>query len=216
MPVERPGPSGGKRDRNRQERTRAITEAALALFLERGIEGVTIDDIVRAAHIAKGSFYRYFADKEDLVAALLEPVSAAFGQAMDACDATLRRARTQEETTAAYIALGVTLARPLTEHRDTVRLYLQECRGPGVAARRPVRALADRVAERAVAATVVAHERGLLRDGPPAVSALAVVGAVERLLFAHLSGAPLGEPADVVRSLIAIILDGLRPQVARS
>lgn len=216
VPAERPGPTGGKRDRNRQERTRSIAEAALALFLERGIEGVTIDDIVSAAGVAKGSFYRYFAGKEDVVGALLEPVSGALSAAMDRCDAALRRARTQDETTAAYLELAVTLARQLTEHRDTVRLYLQECRGPGVAARRPVRELADQVAERAIAATVVAHERGLLRDVPPAVSALTVVGAVERLLFEHLSGAPLGEPADVARALIAIVLDGVRPARAEA
>jgi hypothetical protein len=34
LPAERPGPAGGKRDRNRRERTKALLEAALALFLE--------------------------------------------------------------------------------------------------------------------------------------------------------------------------------------
>ena len=41
-------------------------------FLERGIESVSIDDITREAGVAKGSFYRYFADKDALVGAVIE------------------------------------------------------------------------------------------------------------------------------------------------
>ena len=48
-PKERPGPPGGKRDVNRKRRTHAIARAALGLFLERGVESVTIDDIAREA-----------------------------------------------------------------------------------------------------------------------------------------------------------------------
>lgn len=209
VPTERPGPTGGKRDRNRAERTQRIATAARALFVERGIEGVTIDDIVGAAGMAKGSFYRYFGSKEELVEALLAPVAAAFDAAMDAAVPALAVASTDAQIADAYLRLGLTLGAALTEHRDTVLLYLQECRAPGVAARRPVRALADAVGRRSIALTETAHAYGLLRDVPPAVSALAVVGAVERLLFDALNGAPVGEPAEVVRSLITIVLDGI-------
>src|SRR5262245_48909942 len=60
LPTERPGPVGGKRDENRRRRTEEIAAAAQRLFLARGVLGVTIDDIVREAAVAKGSFYRYF------------------------------------------------------------------------------------------------------------------------------------------------------------
>lgn len=49
----------------------ALMEAALKLFSERHADGVTIDDIVGAARVAKGSFYNYFSDKDDLVVTLL-------------------------------------------------------------------------------------------------------------------------------------------------
>ena len=73
VPTLRPGPKGGKRDINRRRRTKEICDAGLSLFLQRGIEGVTIDDIVKSASVAKGSFYRYFQDKSDLVAAIFGP-----------------------------------------------------------------------------------------------------------------------------------------------
>lgn len=44
---------------------RRLQRAALALFLQYGIEAVTIDQIVDGARTAKGSFYRYFRDKTE-------------------------------------------------------------------------------------------------------------------------------------------------------
>ena len=73
-PVLRPGPAGGRRDQNRKEKVRGLEEAALRLFLERGLDGVTIDDITKACGVAKGTFYRYFDDKDALVESLLAPV----------------------------------------------------------------------------------------------------------------------------------------------
>jgi AcrR family transcriptional regulator len=55
-----------KMDR-RVARTRAaLLKAGQALFAARSIDGVSIDDIVAAAGVAKGSFYNHFADKEAL------------------------------------------------------------------------------------------------------------------------------------------------------
>jgi AcrR family transcriptional regulator len=43
-----------------------LAKAGLAGFSARGYADVTIDDVCRDAGIAKGSFYRYFASKEEL------------------------------------------------------------------------------------------------------------------------------------------------------
>ena len=52
----------------RGERTRAaIREAANRLFLEHGFEATTVDAIVAAAGVSKGTFYLYFDRKEDLL-----------------------------------------------------------------------------------------------------------------------------------------------------
>jgi AcrR family transcriptional regulator len=55
------------------QRTReAIEQAARKLFAERGFHGTTLADITSAAGRSSAVFYRYFADKEDLLAALAE------------------------------------------------------------------------------------------------------------------------------------------------
>ena len=65
MPVQTLTPKG------RQTRT-AIEQAARKLFAERGFHGTTLADITSAAGKSPAVFYRYYADKEDLLAALAE------------------------------------------------------------------------------------------------------------------------------------------------
>ncbi|MEV4334631.1 TetR family transcriptional regulator [Streptomyces sp. NPDC049597] len=45
----------------------ALIAAAFELFLERGFEQTTIDDIVALAGVGRRSFFRYFPSKEDVV-----------------------------------------------------------------------------------------------------------------------------------------------------
>ena len=51
---------------------RAIEQAARKLFAERGFHGTTLADITSAAGKSPAVFYRYFDDKEGLLAALAE------------------------------------------------------------------------------------------------------------------------------------------------
>ncbi|WBL78376.1 TetR/AcrR family transcriptional regulator [Bradyrhizobium xenonodulans] len=67
----------GLRQRKRQETRARLTRAAMALFLERGFEATTIDDIAVAADVSRRSFFHYFASKEDVVAAWQEGAAAA-------------------------------------------------------------------------------------------------------------------------------------------
>jgi AcrR family transcriptional regulator len=210
-PAQRPGKAGSKRDLNRKAQGHALAVAALSLFLESGIEAVSIEDITRAAGVAKGSFYRYFDDKAALVSALVAPLRAAVREATERARTSLAAARTEHELLAAYRALAEALVGAALPSTEIVRLYLQESRGPASGARAPVRRFADDVMERAIELTRVARSRGLLRrDLPPEVTALAVVGAVETLFFRFVEGAPLGPPALAAEALLSMTLDGVR------
>ncbi len=60
-----------ERSNPRAERTRAaIIGAGRRLYSERPVDAVTVDDIVQAASVGKGSFYNHFADREGLVRAI--------------------------------------------------------------------------------------------------------------------------------------------------
>lgn len=64
-----PGPSETLSAKGRQTRD-ALEQAARKLFAERGFHGTTLGDITSAAGKSPAAFYRYFTDKEDLLAAL--------------------------------------------------------------------------------------------------------------------------------------------------
>ncbi len=210
LPEERPGKAGGKRDQNRRARSQGLLNAAQTLFLERGIENVTIDEITRAAGVAKGSFYRYFGDKDQLVRAMIEPGRARVVGAFERAERRLKRAGDPAHVRHAYSRLGRELAAALISNPGITKLYLQESRAPAVEARIAVRELEREVAARALRLTEVAFSHGLLRRTHPQVSTLAVIGAAERLLHAFYQGDLKVNPTVAIQDLVVIVLDGMR------
>jgi AcrR family transcriptional regulator len=73
----RPSLGGGTPAQDRElraqgrETVRKLLEAGMIEFEERGFGGVRVDDVVKRAGISHGTFYLYFANKEDLFKALL-------------------------------------------------------------------------------------------------------------------------------------------------
>jgi AcrR family transcriptional regulator len=55
------------RNRKKQQTHDALSEAAIALFLERGFDQVSVADIAAAANVSKPTLFKYFATKQDLV-----------------------------------------------------------------------------------------------------------------------------------------------------
>ncbi|GIK66143.1 MAG: AcrR family transcriptional regulator [Chloroflexota bacterium] len=60
-----------RRERRIARRRADILEAAMKVFAEKGIRQATTKEIAEAADIAEGTIYNYFANKEELVAAML-------------------------------------------------------------------------------------------------------------------------------------------------
>ena len=77
---------GMKRDRTSavprtkpaEERRDDLMDAAARLFIAQGVEATTVDDIVAAAGVAKGTYYHYFPAKTDVVLALRDRFTAGF------------------------------------------------------------------------------------------------------------------------------------------
>jgi AcrR family transcriptional regulator len=124
--VRRPSLGGGIPAQDRELRAQGrqtvqrLLEAGLAEFDERGFQGVRVDDVVRRAKTSHGTFYLYFANKEDLFKALLrdalhdmDAITGAFPEVTrdDAGRAALRRwVNSFCETYAAHAAVIRTLS----------------------------------------------------------------------------------------------------------
>lgn len=56
----------GRREQKKRETRKAISDAATALFTERGFDAVTVAEVAEAAGVAKMTVFNYFPRKEDL------------------------------------------------------------------------------------------------------------------------------------------------------
>lgn len=64
---------------DRRSRTRtALLTAGQGLFAERPVDAVSVDEIVLAAGVAKGSFFNHFADKHQFARAIAADIRRAF------------------------------------------------------------------------------------------------------------------------------------------
>src|SRR5690242_19660146 len=64
--------NSGRRERRRQETHTRIFDSAMRLFAERGFANTPVEDITKAADVAKGTFFNYFPTKEAIREALAE------------------------------------------------------------------------------------------------------------------------------------------------
>jgi AcrR family transcriptional regulator len=138
----------GLRERKRQQTRERLTRAAMALFLERGFEATTLDDIAAAADISRRSFFHYFDSKEDVVFAWHEEITAALVAEIAARPASESMLAAAENAIAAMVRQiepgeAIAMARlkrdnPALQARDQVKYEQLE------------RALAEALARRAV------------------------------------------------------------------
>ncbi|WP_406143595.1 TetR family transcriptional regulator [Streptomyces anulatus] len=67
MSGEKAGSVPGLRERKKRLTYQAVSDAAIAMFLERGFDKVSVAEVAAAADISKPTLFRYFPAKEDLV-----------------------------------------------------------------------------------------------------------------------------------------------------
>ena len=121
--------------REKRARTRAqLIAAASALFARQAVEAVTVDDVIREAGVAKGTFYVHFKDLPALVAAVADDL-------VDSIDELLQPVRLSIDDPALRIAYGCScfMDKALTDPRWAglaARMATTVAKGGEVARRR--------------------------------------------------------------------------------
>jgi AcrR family transcriptional regulator len=106
-----------RRERKRERTRSEIYSAAMNLFLRRGFDAVTIEEICDAADVARATFFLHFPTKE----ALLTEYGARANQAL----AELLRASHVTATATLKAALKM-LAERAMQQPDVIRLHVRE------------------------------------------------------------------------------------------
>lgn len=106
----------GRMDRRRAKTRAALLQAGQTLFAQRSVDAVSIDDIVAAADVAKGSFYNHFTDKDGLAREIADQVRAGV-------EALVDNVNRQVADPAERVARSVcAFARNAIEHPQQVRV----------------------------------------------------------------------------------------------
>ena len=168
-----------------------LLTAAEDEFAERGLEA-SVADIARRAGVAKGTVFRHFASKEELIAAIVGAHTASLRD-------VARRLLTAPDPEAALLEF-LTVAADQRQQRDLTFLTTASAGDPTVARLRDelhadVGALVDR-----------AREAGVVRDDVTGTDVFLLICAP-----VHVMEYVNDPPADLWRRYLAIIFDGLRP-----
>lgn len=165
-----------------EAKRRTVTEAAVAEFAARGYSGASMNTLVKAAGISKGSLFHYFGSKGDLFAGIVE---AAFARVKDRVR-TVRDASAGEPLADRLTALLATGFDFVTEHPRLAGIYFRVLRsGDAPLARRQLQEM-EQLSRRFFAELIgEAQTRGeVARDVDPEHMAWMLDAMMERLLSA--------------------------------
>ncbi len=108
---------------DKETRRQQLLDAAIGVFAHKGYHETSIDDIIREAEVARGTFYLYFAGKKEIFLAVIdhyfELVSGLVSRLMsEDWPARLDRARFREHV--------LTWLRFFAQHRDLAKVIYRE------------------------------------------------------------------------------------------
>ncbi|MEW6299729.1 MAG: TetR/AcrR family transcriptional regulator [Thermodesulfobacteriota bacterium] len=116
-PTGSPGGPRSRRERKKERTRQEIYQAAMELFVARGFDAVTVEDICQAADVARGTFFLHFPTKDAL---LLEYGAQVTAELHDIIDDSPEKA-----TNTLYKVVNFLAERAL-RHADIVRLVVRE------------------------------------------------------------------------------------------
>jgi AcrR family transcriptional regulator len=183
------------RERKKTQLRDRLAAEARRLFLERGYDATTVDDIAAAADVSRRTFFRYFETKEDVLFEEHGPRLAAFGRLLGEAAAERRPALAAVHAAiSSLFEAGIEKQRRAPESFDLPRRIARQV--PALAAR--VRAF-DLDWEAAIAA----HLRSAHDEAEAALLAAMIVGGsravIRRWETAHYRTDPVAEIAALFR-----------------
>jgi len=78
-------PKSSLQSRKKQFVRDAIFDAAIELFVARGFDETTVEEVAQAAGVSRASYFRYFSSKDDLLAQNVLKYGLALREAIRAC-----------------------------------------------------------------------------------------------------------------------------------
>jgi TetR/AcrR family fatty acid metabolism transcriptional regulator len=197
----------------REERRNQILDCALAVFASKGFHETSIADICARARIARGTLYQYFADKRDVLAALVDRIVRRVidaSQHWPPLELSADLVWTEEDN----VAFVETRCRQIMEvvfaDADTASLILRVAHGTGFVGK--ALAQIDQHVVGVIAADVRAQiDRGVLRPLDSQIVAEFIVGGIEKIVIRALDDGRAIDVGRIAREIGVLVSSGLLP-----
>lgn len=203
-----PGTTDGRvlrAQRLREAKHAEILAAARRVFADKGYHDASIQDLLDAAGIARGTFYLHFDGKQACFAELLDGF-------VDDLEAVLRPVDVAADEANDLQLLG-NLNRAMTvlsDNADLSRLLFGQAQGVSDEVADLVRGFFDRIAALIKRSLVAGTRIGLIRPGDDDLRAVYILGAVKEMAqLALAEGDAEPDPATLARALLDFVMGGL-------
>lgn len=114
----------GIREKKKRETRKAIMQAAVQLFSEKGFEKTSIEELAKMANIGKGTVYSYFQTKSDILHAFCE-------DELDSLHNELTTNANQDiPLLEQMVSLYMSEFHHITENREFARIFMQQTAFP--------------------------------------------------------------------------------------
>jgi len=171
---------------SRSQRRAQLLSCARAVFAERGYHRSSVDDVIRAAGVARGTFYNYFESKRAVFQVVLEDLfevvwaSVASVQVDGDVDVP-----TQIEDNVR------SLCRTLDERRGDLRILFNDAAGLDLEADAALASFYDQSHTRLATAFRNGQLLGFIAPGDPDVLALCLIGVLKEYWARRVRGADM-------------------------
>lgn len=195
----------GRREENKQKKREKLEAEGLRLFLERGYDGASIEQIAAASGVARGTFYLYFDDKLTLFETLVDRWFRVVLELLRDVDARIARTEAQPELVNIYGEMATNIAMTAIAHGEALLLAFRELRRVGEAGD-ALRSREAQLLEVVTELTRKAADRELIKVSDPALATLVIYGAVEKITYLTLSGEQdLDDPLAMAQEVMTML-----------
>jgi len=191
----------------REQRRAQILEAALRVFASKGYHGAAVSDVVKAAGVARGTFYLYFDSKDAVFIELLDGLLRTLRESVSGVDMGSEASGVAEQLQKIVANVLQTTA----QNRPLTRIIFREAIGLDATVDARLSAFYGELRGYLVAALMVGAQVGAVRAiDRPEVVAVCVLGSLRALVQRYV--VERDEPVDtdaVARAVVDLHLRGL-------
>jgi len=194
----------------RASRTAQIKEAALQVFAEQGYHATSVTDLVKAAGVARGTFYLYFESKDALFLELLDDLIDELRAGIKGVDPSPGQPTVREQLPRVVHRV----LHAVDANRALTRILFREAIGLDAAVDARLARFNESIHGYVLRALALGKAMRVVRDDvDDDVAATCIVGSVRYVVQQHIVGADAEPDLErLARGIVAVHLDGLAPE----